>query len=138
MSAKPRKKNKTTRKHCAVMTRRAEVLRLRLGGATLRQIAKIYGVSSALIHDDLKSELNSICAESREELRKVMAERYAVMAQKWTTSAYNHDDRAAKIVLEIYAAERRMFGLDAPEQREVELSGEGGACQPLIIIEKSN
>jgi hypothetical protein len=98
---------------------KVEVFRLRMAGASFREIAAEVGVSTTYAFKLYRDELDARAAEAGEladRERIILSERLeAVILAHWGNL---HDPQSAKVVLAALDRKAKLFGLDAPTKVE--------------------
>jgi hypothetical protein len=120
--------------------RREKAVELRLAGATYRGLAKVLGVSLVQIQRDLTQAMAELaertCTEA-EKLRAVESERlYKMIGYSWK-AAQQGDQRSIANIVRISESLRRLWGLDAPERKEL-TGADGGPLEHGLTPESAD
>lgn len=100
---------------------RERAVRLRRQNFSIREIASMVDRSPTIVHEAIKAALDAVPVADVEALRKEHGEKIARKLRKWSKPA-EYDAEAAKVYVSLLAAERKLYGLDAPVKTEI--SGE--------------
>lgn len=118
--------NTTSQEKIGYLERRPQVLAMRKGGASLRQIADHFGISHEQVRQDIKAALADIIAETRdaaEEYRALELDRLDALHLALWPQATKGNLGAVDRVLRVMQRRADLLGLDAP-QRIVNLTPE--------------
>lgn len=102
-----------------IAERRKKALALRLGGATLTDIAETLGVSIGTVHNDIRKCLSDIPRAEADELRSQEVARLDKLQGACWPLALGGDLAAIDRAVKIIDRRAKMLGLDAPQQVEV-------------------
>jgi hypothetical protein len=120
------------------LTLREQALGLRLAGAAYREIGKRLGISHAHAHRLVRGELEKLEAlsgERAEELRRLELERLDQLQKAlW---AKRGEARESMQILRVMESRRRLLGLDAPAQVEVQHSEESADERSRRMMERA-
>lgn len=103
----------------AAAERRKKALALRIGGATLAEIAEVNGCAISTVHADIQRCLSDIPRQEADELRAQEVTRLDKLQRACWTPAMDGDLAAIGRALRIIDRRAKMLGLDAPQQVEV-------------------
>lgn len=117
----PRKSQsaKTVRR-LSVATRQAEVMKLRVSGHSIREVAAKLKVSVGTVHSDIEAALKAVPAEGVAELRQVRGEQLEAVIRGNLPKARRGNHENAGAVIRAVAEYSKLFGLNA--KVEVDLS----------------
>ena len=105
--------------------REERVLELRKAGASLREIAKDIGyANSSGAQAALDRALRRATAPNIELLRETEGERLDALQFGLWPKAMNGDSRAAEVIVKVMERRARLFGLDAPLHKVIEVISE--------------
>lgn len=102
-------------------TEAAECLRLQLQGATVRSIAQELGLKPSTVQNRLTMALTAVIVPGVEELRKREGERLLYLIEKLKAAVDRGDESAIKTTARLSESYRRLYGLNAPEQHQVQI-----------------
>lgn len=111
-----RNRGMTTPDALARAHRRAEAVRLRAEGLTIRQISARLDVSVGTVHADLDRALRDVPAEDVDALRAVELDRLDALHRAVWEEALQGNLGAVDRALRISAQRCRLMGLDAPQR----------------------
>lgn len=101
-------------------TRAMQALELRIGGATLDEIAKALNYTHpSAASKAIQRGLNARVSEAADEYRKLHVTRLEVLYMKFHSQAIQGNLSALKGCLQILLRESKLLGLDAPTKTEV-------------------
>ena len=104
------------------LLRDARVLELRIAGLTFQEIADAVDFASAgAAHNAYRRAMQRTIQEPADELRKQMGMRLDRMQSQVWARAQTGDEDAIAICLKIEDRRAKLFGLDVPVRREVEV-----------------
>ena len=98
-----------------------EVARLRVAGATFREIGAELGIDPTWAHTLAKRALEEVKYEAADLMRTQEGLRLDAMQQAYWPAAVGGDLRAAALVLRISERRARLFGLDAPVKVDADI-----------------
>lgn len=116
-------------------TRRAEAVKLRHQGHTLREIATQLGVSPATVHGDIQQALADVPAEGVQELRALWHERLEAATTVLMPQVREGNLEAVDRLIRLSQRAAQLQGLDAPTQMEWNTGADldiDGAVQALV------
>lgn len=120
-----------------VNKRRLEAMRLRRAGLSYHSIAEKLGVSPSQAYDDVMHHIRKLNRELKEEtpeLRAIEAARLdrclEILEPKIETSV-----DAMETYLKVIAQRRRLFGLDAPTVKQIEIDDKRTEAKRLSAVE---
>lgn len=114
--------------------KQADALQLRLGGASLKQIADALGYSqpSGAHYAIMQALKVTLPEQTREQHRNIeLARLDRLMLAHWTP-ALAGDDKSARVVLQCVGMRAKLLGLEAPAQVNVNLY-EGDAVEISVL-----
>ncbi len=106
-------------------------MRLRIGGASIREIADLVGLSKSRVHEILADQCREVREPLREELRALETARYDLYLTK-INAALNSGDpelalKAVDRALSVSNRRAKLLGLDAPTRVHVQPPAEPDA-----------
>lgn len=112
--------SKTSERHITAATKAQRAIELRIGGATLDEIAKSLGyahrsVAGQAIQRGLKAKVS----EAADEYRNLHIVRLEQLYMKFHAQAIQGNRQALEGCLKILLREAKLLGLDAPTRTEV-------------------
>lgn len=112
--------SKTGQKAITAAIKAQNALELRIGGATLEEIAKSLGYyDRAAAGKAVQRGLNARVSEAADEYRKLHISRLEALYLKYHGQAISGNLAALKGCLQILLREAKLLGLDAPTRTEV-------------------
>jgi hypothetical protein len=113
--------------------RRAEAMEYRIQGYTLHQIGEAMGISHVRAYQLIKQALAEVKSENVVELRNIVGHRLELITQANMGHAAKGDLNAGKMMLGVISEQAKIFGLYAPERKE--LTGKDGQpLEPTVIV----
>jgi transposase len=138
----------TTADEDRIAARRAEAIKLRVRGKTIREIAQELGVGVATAHDDVRTAMGEMAKEAEENVAEQRGlelhrlERALEVVEKVLTSAPMADEggdelqlKALDRLVKIQDQRAKLLGLYAPEKRELSGTLGVGDASPAAAAE---
>lgn len=135
--AKAKQSQATYKRRAASAEKAARAAQLYMQGYSLRAIGEKLGVSHEMARKYLAAHLRDIPAAARDELQRQTLEHYQTLMDAFNPAAMGGDAQAAGVILKAREALRRMFALDEPERRTIDIAGagaDGDAMRPIILF----
>jgi AraC-like DNA-binding protein len=100
----------------------AEALHHQLSGLTVRTIAKKMGLSPTTVQERLNMALAAVVVPGVDEMRKREGERLLYLIEQLKPAVDAGEEAAIKTTLRLSESFRRLMGLNAPEQHQLQIS----------------
>lgn len=128
----------TTADEDRIAARRAEAIRLRTSGKTIREIAEALGVGVATAHDDVRTAMSELAREAEENVRAERGSQLSRLERAFRVledvlegvESVDSDDspglsrdiklKALDRLVKLEERRAKLLGLDAPERREID------------------
>lgn len=109
------------RRRLEVEERRAEALELRVAGYSYRAIAERLGCSVSTAHGLVDAALREVPAPGVERLRQVQGEQIDLVIRSLWPHVLKGSARHAEVLIRALERQAKLLGLDAPQERIVEV-----------------
>lgn len=129
-------KQQTSKRTVRRAERDAEIIALRLGGATYRDIASRLDVSPGGAYKAIQRHLQALAkqaAEAVDEMRRLEGERLDTLQAGQWPAAVSGDGQAVGAVLKIMERRARLFALDTAKGEGAAPWGPSGPIERVIV-----
>ena len=99
----------------------ATCLEMQLSGATVRTIAARLHISTGTVNNRLRTAIAAVIVPPVDEMRRREGERLLHLMSKLEPAVDKGDREALKLSAQLSASYRKLYGLNAPEQHQVQL-----------------
>lgn len=140
----------TTADEDRIAARRAEAIKLRVRGKTIREIAEALSIGVATAHDDVRTAMTEIAKEAEDNVlaqrgtELARLERALEVVESVLTSAPNQDDggdelqlKALDRLVKIQDQRAKLLGLYAPTKSEVDAKVASVSLDDLAAAKKA-
>lgn len=100
----------------------ARCLELQLSGMSIRRIAETVGLSTGTVQSRIKEALAAVIVPPVEEMRKREGERLLELLDRLQPAVDAGTESAIKLAATLSASYRKLYGLNAPEQHQYQIT----------------